>query len=418
MWLPFSVEAQLMLLELPVLHSHSPVPPEGRYSDLPFQEQSIGHSSTQNIFPVKISCWMGLLLIYTAVQLRNPSRCWRAESVVQYLLPLSYSLVESILVLCLGGYHFAVEKIMPRFIVERGWAQVAAKCCTVFTVFLFLFIWVHKQLLMNLGLAQPFCSSSFSTCFALIIDFSFVLGHLTWKDMKFQAPRETSTGTYSDTSNLCNFGYVQKCLYARGTWKWDPGRSYMPLKKTVWCQMTEPSLVWGTSNDKDVGVISEFLVTPVKAAVAQSAGDNQPFVCPCALAGGRLSTCSCEMSKCTCLDGMSLPLFLFSSPRKYGTSSRSRHVLAVLGTSAPSTLFSWATPSDGILHLVLGIINSELGRIWTVNKCSSVFRPAQFLAHFLFIILSDECFRSHIKRGVVSARGCVAWGAPQRWAGC
>lgn len=204
-----------MLLELPVLCSHSPVPaPEGRYTDLPLQEQSIGHSSSQNIFPVKICCWMALLLIYTVEQLRNSPRCWRAECVVQYLLPLRYSLVESILVLCLSGDHFSVQKIMPRFIVQREWAQVAAKCCPVFTS-----LWVHKQLLMALGLAQPFCPFSFSTWFALIIDFPFVLGHLPWKNMKFQVPRETSTGTYSDISNLCNFGYVQKCLYARGTWK-------------------------------------------------------------------------------------------------------------------------------------------------------------------------------------------------------
>lgn len=56
------------------------------------------------------------------------------------------------------------------------------------------------------------------------------------------------------------------------------------------------------------------------------------------------------------------PLFLFSSPRKCGTTALSRHMLAVLGTSAPSTLFSQAA-TDGNLHLVLEIINSELGRI-------------------------------------------------------
>lgn len=41
---------------------------------------------------------------------------------------------------------------MPRFIVQKGWwAQVGAKCSTVFNS-----VWVHKELLMDLGLAQPF----------------------------------------------------------------------------------------------------------------------------------------------------------------------------------------------------------------------------------------------------------------------
>lgn len=69
------------------------------------------------------------------------------------------------------------------------------------------------------------------------------------------------------------------------------------------------------------------------------------------------------------------------------------------------------TFSDGNMHLVLGISNSELGRIWIVDKCSSVFRPAQFLAHFLFLVLADERFSSHIKSGAVSAGGCVALGS-------
>lgn len=154
----------------------------------------------------------------------------------------------------------------------------------------------------------------------------------------------------------------------------------------------------------------------MKAAVAQSAGSNQPFVCPCALAGGRLSRCSCEVPKCTCWDSTSLPLFLFSSPRKYGTTGLSRRMLAVLGASAPSTLFSWSA-TDGNLRLVLEIINSELGRIWRVNKCSSVSRPARFLVHFLFLVLVDERFSSYIKGGIVSARGCVALGSSPE-AGC
>lgn len=71
MWLPFSMDPQLMLLEFPVLCSHSPVPaPEGRYIDLPLQEQSIGHSSSQNIFLVQI-LYTFLLLNVSLVNLHN-----------------------------------------------------------------------------------------------------------------------------------------------------------------------------------------------------------------------------------------------------------------------------------------------------------------------------------------------------------
>lgn len=70
------------------------------------------------------------------------------------------------------------------------------------------------------------------------------------------------------------------------------------LEKEFWSE--GPSRKGVLTKDKDVGVISKLLVAPLKAAVAQSAGSNQPFVCPCALAGGRLSRCNCEVPKCTC----------------------------------------------------------------------------------------------------------------------
>lgn len=186
---------------------------------------------------------------------------------------------------------------MPGFIVQTGWAQVAAKCCTVFTS-----LWVHKQLLMALGLAPTFL-----TCFALIIDYPFVLGHLTWKNTKFQAPRRPQqeliqTFQISVILGMCSsafmLGKLESETLEKLTWFW---------RRQFGGRLAEPSkngfLFLRSTNDKDV--ISKFLVTPVKAAVAQSAGSNQPFLCPCTLAGGRLSRCSCEVPKCTCWDSTS-----------------------------------------------------------------------------------------------------------------
>lgn len=48
--------------------------------------------------------------------------------------------------------------------------------------------------------------------------------------------------------------------------------------------------------------------------------------------------------------------------------------------------------------------------VWIVTECTSVFRPAQFFAHFLFLVLADERFSYHIKSGIVSARGYAALG--------
>lgn len=90
-------------------------------------------------------------------------------------------------------------------------------------------------------------------------------------------------------------------LYARGTLKWES--ETLRKLRCLWRRQfghrwAEPSrkgvLIWGLVKDKDIGVIQKLLVSQLKAAVSQSTDSNQPFVCPCALVGGRLSRCNCD----------------------------------------------------------------------------------------------------------------------------
>lgn len=55
--------------------------------------------------------------------------------------------------------------------------------------------------------------------------------------------------------------------------------------------------------------------------------------------------------------------------------------------------------------------------VGAVTECTSVFRPAQFFAHFLFLVLTDEHFSYHVKSAIVSAGGCAALGTSPE-AGC
>lgn len=88
---------------------------------------------------------------------------------------------------------------------------------------------------------QPFCPFSFSTCFALIIDYPFFLGHLTWKNTKFQAPRRPQqeliqTFQISVILGMCSspfmLGELESETLEKLTWFW---------KRQFGVRLAEPS---------------------------------------------------------------------------------------------------------------------------------------------------------------------------------